>query len=359
MKKLAKTFILWFGKFSGLFMLSRFIMRRRLLVLCFHGFEVEDESRFRPKLFMRPDVFRSRLEMLKKRGFTVLPLSEAVERHENGTLPNNSVVITIDDGFASTLTMAAPLLRQFQMPATLYQTTYYVDKPIIFRLAVQYMFWKTTADSLDTTGEPWSSGGKVSIADAGARDKACWAIIDHCEKECGEQQRQEICHRLGDRLGVDYGEIVRSRILSLLTSEEIEALPASGVDVQLHTHRHRLPGDETQTKREIEDNREFLRKLVPGPLVHLCYPSGVWDRSQFPWLQAVGVVSATTCHAGFNTAATDKLALRRFLDEDDLPAIEFEGTICGFLELLCIVSGKRRRTAGMNNPDTVALQRHV
>lgn len=353
MKRLIKTFILRCGKITGLFILSRFVMRRRLLILCFHGFELEDESRFRPKLFMRAEVFRSRLETIKKRGFQVLPLSEAVERLDNGTLPNNSVVITIDDGFASTLAKAAPLLKQFQMPATLYQTTYYVDKPAIFRLVVQYMFWKTTVETLDATGQPWGSSGVVSIVNASPRDKACWTIIDYGENECDERERQEICQRLGDKLGVDYGQILRSRILSLLTSEEIEALPASGIDVQLHTHRHRLPNDETDARQEIEDNRQFLSQVVQGPLVHFCYPSGIWDPSQFPWLEAEGVVSATSCQDGFNTAATNKLALRRFLDEDDLSTIEFEGSLCGFHELLCVVTGKRRRIAQMENPEAV------
>lgn len=359
MKKLFKILIFRFGKLTGLFVFSRFVMRRKLLILCFHGFELDDESRFRPKLFMRAEVFRSRLETIRKHGFAVLPLSEAVERLGNGTLPNNSIVITIDDGFASTLTKAAPLLKQFQMPATLYQTTYYVNKPAIFRLVIQYMFWKTAVKTLDTTSQPWGFDGQVSIADAGARDKACWTIIDYCENECDERERQEICQRLGDELGVDYGEIVHSRILSLLTSAEIATLPASGIDVQLHTHRHRLRNDETEVRREIENNREFLNKLVPGPLVHFCYPSGVWYPSQFPWLQAEGVLSATSCQDGFNTAATNKLALHRFLDEDDLSTIEFEGTLCGFHELLCIVTGKRRRAARMGSPDTQSSQRPV
>lgn len=352
-------FILWFGKLSGLFILSRFVMRRRLFILCFHGFELHDEAQFRPKLFMRSEIFGSRLEIIKRLGFTVLPLSEALERLDNGTLPNNSVVITIDDGFASTLTKAVPLLKQFQMPATLYQTTYYVNKPAIFRLVVQYMFWKTTVQALDTTRQPWGSGGEVWITDAGTRDKACWAIIDYGESECDEPERQEICQRLGDRLGVDYGEIVRSRILSLLTSAEIAGLPASGVDVQLHTHRHRFPNDDTEARREIEDNRRFLSQVVRGPLVHFCYPSGIWNPSQLQWLKAEGVMSATTCQNGFNTAATNKLALHRFLDEDGLSTIEFEGRLCGFNELLYVVTGKRRRTAQIENPDAVGLQKPV
>lgn len=345
MKRMLKVFILRLGKCCGLFLLARFVMRRRLLILCFHGFELDDESRFRPKLFMRPEVFRGRLEAISKHGFHVLALSDAIERLGNGTLPSNSIVITIDDGFASTLEKAAPLLQHFRMPATLYQTTYYVNKPAIFRLVVQYMFWKTTIEVLDTSSVLGSSGADIRIASASNRDKACWEIIEFGESRCDEQERQNICQRLGDRLAVDYGPIVRSRALSLLTSEEIKALPALGIDVQLHTHRHRLPDDEAQARREIEENRRFLSQFVSGPLIHLCYPSGIWNPSQLPWLETEGIVSATTCQDGFNTAATHRLALNRFLDEDDLPSIEFEGRLSGFHELLCIVTGRRRHRA--------------
>lgn len=359
MKRILKTFVLRFGKFSGLFLLSRYCMRRKLLILCFHGFELDDESRFRPKLFMRPEVFRGRLETIRMRGFQVLALPDAVKRLENGSLPNNSVVLTIDDGFASTLKKAAPLLKQFEMPATLYQTTYYVDKPAIFRLVVQYMFWKTTVETLDTRGLLPGSVENISIADTGIRDKVCWEIIEFFEKERNEQERQEICQHLGTKLGVDYGQIVRSRILSLLTSEEIALLDASGIDVQLHTHRHRLAEDRIQVRREIEDNRRFLNRLIREPLVHLCYPSGIWNPSLFPWLEAEGIVSATTCQDGFNTAATNKLALHRFLDEDGLSSIEFEGKLCGFQELLRVVTGRRRHAAQVDNPGAVAPQKLV
>lgn len=341
MRRVLKTLVLWLGKSCGLFILSRWLMRRRLLILCYHGFELDDEARFRPKLFMRPEVFRSRLALITRRRFPVLTLSEALERLDQGTLPDNTIVLTIDDGFASTLVKAAPLLKQFQMPATLYQTTYYVDKPAIFRLVVQYMFWKTKMEALDMTGLQPGASGKVSLVDASTREQACWAIIAHGEGNCGEGERLEICQRLGDRLGVDFGQIVRSRILSLLTSSEIESLPAWGIDVQLHTHRHRFPEDETQATREIEDNRAALGKVLRGPLIHFCYPSGSWSPSQFPWLESEGVVSATTCQAGFNTSATHKLALHRFLDEDGLSSIEFEAALCGFREVFRAMAGKR------------------
>jgi len=86
-------------------------MRDRLLILCFHGFEINDEAAFRPKLFMRQALFKKRLETIGNFDFPVLELPAALERLKNGSLPDNAVCITIDDGFYSVLSLAVPLLR--------------------------------------------------------------------------------------------------------------------------------------------------------------------------------------------------------------------------------------------------------
>ncbi len=46
---------------------------------------------------------------------------------ENKSIPPNTVVITFDDGYLDNLTNAAPLLARYQMPATLFLTTAYVE----------------------------------------------------------------------------------------------------------------------------------------------------------------------------------------------------------------------------------------
>ena len=155
---------------------------------------------------------------------------------------------------------------------------------------------------------------------------------------------QSICHQLGERLGVDYERIVQSRILSLITPEELPYLQEMGVDLQLHTHRHRLPVDDEETcRREIRDNRAFLEQALGEEKCHLCYPSGVWSLDQWPCLTVEDMKSATTCEPGLNTSKTPRLALYRILDQDDLSQIEFEAELYGFCELIRIATGKRRR----------------
>jgi len=330
-------------KALGLFHLSRFLMRRRLLILCFHGIALNDEARFRPKLFMRESLFRQRLETIQRYRFPVLPLSEALEGLDQDSMPDNSVAITIDDGFYNALVKAAPLLAQYNLPATLYLTSYYAEKRTpIFRLVVQYMFWKTTASKLDLFDQDWGPDQIVSLDDESARNEVAWQIIEYGERHCDEPGRQAICQTLGAMLQVDYGEIVESRILSLVTPQELASLQESDIDIQLHTHRHRLPVNDKECRREIRENKHFLRQALGEDKEHLCYPSGEWSTSQWACLTSEGIKSATTCEAGLNTAKTPRLALYRILDEDNLSQIEFEAELFGFSELLRILSGKHR-----------------
>lgn len=335
MRRLAKLFTLYLCRALGLFHLARYLTRDQLRILCYHGFELEDESRFRGGLFMRPDTFARRLKLIARYKFPVIGLDEAVRRLSRGDLPENAVVITIDDGFHSVYRMAAPLLRVHGFPATVYVTTYYVEKQSpVFRLAVQYMFWKSRARKLklpDGIGVP---GKTEEIGDPANRGRVMWQCIEFGENACSEEERLQLARQLGTLLGVDYQLISDNRTLSLMNEGEIRELAAHGLDIQLHTHRHRFPADYAAAAREITENRSRLEAMVGPPVQHFCYPSGIWDENQWPVLWQTGVASATTCEPGFNDAQTPVLGLRRFLDDENVTDIEFMAELFGFLELL-------------------------
>ena len=327
--------MLWHtAKALGLFRLSRRITRNGLRILCYHGFSEGDEHVFRPLTFMRSETFCRRLSHLARHRYPVLALGEAIRRLHDGTLPAGATAITIDDGFSSSYRQTIPALADFGFPATMYVTTYYcVKRNPIFRLAIQYMFWKTAAQELDLLGLG-DLAGRVSLANQPEKDHVVHEIICYGESSCDEPGRERLAQQIGERLDVDYGAIVRQRSLDLMSQEEVRSAADVGLDIQLHTHRHRLPPDEQQTQREIVECRSVLEPLVKSPLIHFCYPSGVWSECHTPWLAALGIETATTCDMGLNYRHTPKLALCRFLDSEDIPEIEFEAEMCGFKEIL-------------------------
>src|SRR5439155_9861198 len=96
--------------------------------------------------------------------------------------------------------------------------------------------------------------------------------------------------------------------------------------------------------REIEDNRKSIEAMTGTRAVHLCYPSGAYDRAFLPWLKESGVVSATTCEPGFASVDADRLLLPRVLDNPALSPIEFESWLTG------VSAALPRRPANGKNP---------
>jgi hypothetical protein len=223
-------------------------------------------------------------------------------------------------------------------------TTYHVAKGTpVFNLVVRYLLWKTRAGELNCSGLSAGPPGVRSIRTNEEKDKLAEEIIEDARARLTDEQRCALTRELGNRLGVDYDALVASRSFDLMTAEEIQGLVSAGLDIQLHTHRHRFPTNEELARREILENRAFLADLVKQPLEHFCYPSGVWSREHWPWLSAQGVTSATTCEPGLNYPDTPRYALKRFLDFDNLRPIEFAAELSGFAECVRRIRSFSRR----------------
>jgi len=331
-----KQAFLGVSKYLGLFHLARYLTRRQLRILCYHALALDKEIGFRPMLFVHPRTLEQRLQYIAKHRFVVLQLEDAVERLRNGTLPPSAVVITIDDGFYGTYKHGVPLLQRYRMPATLYVTTYYAQKQNpIFRLAVQYIYWAARGRHFDLSVLGIEGlQGETIVSDDNAGDRTMWKIIDYGEACGDEPKRREFAERLAKALDVDFQEIVDKRYVGLMTSNEIRDASTQGIDIQLHTHRHRFPVDETNAKKEILENRAVLEPLAGKALQHLCYPSGFWSERHWPWLEQLNIKTATTCDVGLNDAQTHLLALKRIFDASTVSELEFEAELNGYLEMI-------------------------
>jgi peptidoglycan/xylan/chitin deacetylase (PgdA/CDA1 family) len=317
----------------GLFAVSRFLTRDALRIVCWHGISHDEEQARFPSLFLSPDILERRLLGLHR--YPVLPLDEAVRGLADGTLPPASVVLTIDDGFFGTLRHAWPALKRHGFPATLYVTSYHAEKRTpVFRLLVQWIFLSSPARLLDLSALDLGMVGTLRLEPGVASERGMWRIIRHAEKHLDEPGRQELADRLGGLLGVDLAPVRARRWLSLATPDELAAAAREGLDLQLHTHRHRFPLDRELALRELHDNRAFLEPLAGRPLRHFCYPSGYVRPDHFPWLAEAGVASAATCEPGLNRPGDPPYALHRFLDGSQVSQLEFEAELSGFTDLV-------------------------
>jgi peptidoglycan/xylan/chitin deacetylase (PgdA/CDA1 family) len=77
---------------------------------------------------VEPHVFREHISGLLDRGFAFWTLEDLLACYETGkAVPARTVVVTFDDGFESVHRYALPVLVEFQVPATLFVSTAYLD----------------------------------------------------------------------------------------------------------------------------------------------------------------------------------------------------------------------------------------
>jgi peptidoglycan/xylan/chitin deacetylase (PgdA/CDA1 family) len=147
-------------------------------------------------------------------------------------------------------------------------------------------------------------------------------------------QEDAVSQELAEILNIDYEDIRRRRILSLLQPEEIRKLTDDGVSVQLHMHVHNSPTVREKFEKNLVENRDFIERVAGYRPDHFCYPSGVYQKEFLPWLRELGVKSATTCDPALTTAASDPLLVPRLVDTSCLSTLEFESWLVGIGELL-------------------------
>lgn len=75
--------------------------------------------------------FKDQMVWLKK-NFDIIPLSKLVKQIKHHTISSKSACITFDDGYADNFYNALPILKQFQVPATIFVTSSMVDKKTPF-----------------------------------------------------------------------------------------------------------------------------------------------------------------------------------------------------------------------------------
>ena len=92
-------------------------------ILTYHDIEAVSKNRFA----VTADLFEQQLRYLKENGYVGITLDELDRflRYEQ-PLPKKAGVITIDDGFKSAKTFAAPLLKKYGFPATFFIYTDFI-----------------------------------------------------------------------------------------------------------------------------------------------------------------------------------------------------------------------------------------
>ncbi|MGJ8656821.1 MAG: polysaccharide deacetylase family protein [Akkermansiaceae bacterium] len=97
----------------------------RVAVLGYHDFS---STRAVKEMVIRPSKFREQMQAIKDLKLSVITLEDFIlwKQHKK-SIPDKSILITIDDGWKSVYEEAYPILKEFGYPFTIYLYTNYID----------------------------------------------------------------------------------------------------------------------------------------------------------------------------------------------------------------------------------------
>lgn len=110
---------------------ARALARRRSLILSYHGV-AESNAAVDPEfLRVSPDAFRGQLDVLQAAGFRIVTVATlaAAARAAGGPPPPGLVALSFDDGMDDNHSELLPILREYDVPATVYVISGLIGQP--------------------------------------------------------------------------------------------------------------------------------------------------------------------------------------------------------------------------------------
>jgi peptidoglycan/xylan/chitin deacetylase (PgdA/CDA1 family) len=293
------------------------------------------------RLMVDPETFAAQMEILA-RDRSPVSLAELVEGLRMRRLPGRAVAVTFDDGYADNLEVAAPILREYTIPATLFVATDLVDSggPLWWDELASLLLERAELPSTLTLtcrgGDIWQvpplSADNEAVApspsppweaEPGTRLRVyyeVWLALRALDAPTREAALDEIA---------DWAEVARPSGRVLLTWEqtrEFAALP--GFDLGAHTLTHPvLPScSEEGARNEIAGSADRLRAEAGVEVEQFAYPYGAWSPSVARLVEDLGFDAAYTTDGSAISWSSSPHSIPRVPAENQAPA-DFAGLL--------------------------------
>lgn len=275
-----------------------------------------------------PDDFAEQLGVLSAH-CTVVSMREVRQRRLGRPLPRNAVLLTFDDGYRDNLRVAVPLLERRGLHATFFIPTAYPDGERLFwwdRVAL--ILGRCALESFDLR---YPTRVRLHPADIERSSRLVCKLI----KTTPNLDLGRLWEDLERASGVvltaeEERELARQSIMSW---DDVRALRAAGMDVQSHSHEHRVLGMMTpdEAVRDLGKSRKILSEVLGEPVNAVAYPVGHELR---------GNHRRVASDAGFELAFTNATGLcTPWSDPWNLPRVSMDMGQVGSLYKLRVLLG--------------------
>ena len=301
--------------FTGAHTLLRPILSGVGAIFMLHHVRPGRDAEFQPNrhLEIAPEFLRAMLSHLRSRGIEIVTMDEVHRRLSERDFSRRFASFTLDDGYRDNRDFAAPVMREFDAPFTVY----------------------VVSDFAEGSGRMWWIALERVIAGASAVEAEIGGIATRLDTStpAAKQAAFERLHRwlrslpaehdvwrevaaLCARHGVEEAAISRDLCMSWDELKSFAGDPLVTIGAHSVTHCNLARETEATASDELATSRARIENALQRPAVHLAYPYG--DRiaagpREFALARSAGFKTAVTTRPGmvFPESAAHLTALPR------------------------------------------------
>jgi peptidoglycan/xylan/chitin deacetylase (PgdA/CDA1 family) len=311
--------------------LQRLCHQGKVAILTYHRVvpqcELSDQW-IQPGMYVATDVFERHMQFLRDQ-FRVISLQELVQRWSNRDWDKVAryCVVTFDDGWLDNYRHAYPILRKWEIPATIFLPTDFIGTDEWFwPEKVAYCVKKLTADS-----EAYGKGIAIlqkhvrideahmrmaRASEAAGRDLAD-RVIEAC-KDLGPGAISELIAAFSHDLA-----IVLPHERCIVNWDEVSHMGKDRISFGSHSRSHRILTQLSMADvgDELEGSQKVLKSRGVNYVPVFCYPNGNMNSEIQALTKACGYLAAVGVRPGLEGSHPESLFdLRRIGIHNDIAA---------------------------------------
>src|SRR5579864_4391573 len=247
-------------------------------------------------LAVSEDAFRAQLESLA-RHWRPVPLRDLAQAAISGQPLEGAVAVTFDDGYVDNLRTAAPILKEFEVPATFFLTTEQLEVPRRFWWdRLEHCLACATKELPDIDLRVDGLVTRLAMATQEQR-AASHDLIYRQLQSALPAARDELLRQLAKATSAE--PFAESMTRPIIANEilELEHWPLIAVGAHGVHHLNLAGVTPEHLYREVFECRSALERLLKRTVEAFAYPFGAVSEPAINMVRAADYVCAVTCEA--------------------------------------------------------------
>lgn len=288
--------------FGGL-QIAKYLSRRHPRILMYHRIGPGGASGA-----IDAKRFRRQMQLIK-RELNPISLNTLINAHAENNIPQNAIVVTFDDGYSDFYRYAFPILKEENIPCTLFVTTGFINGDIwLWPDRLRYCIDTSTRDAISIPGQHT----KYSLQD---NRRQIWNdLADHC-LTLSNLEKAEFIDSVEKELAVE-PPAFPPKAYEALNWDQVREISDAGIEIGSHSVSHPVMTSlsDDALRYELVQSKAAIEERVGCTVTSFCYPNGQpfdFDERVKSAVDSAGYCVALAAFPGRDTLG-DRLAVNRY-----------------------------------------------